>query len=69
MIAIKCSKHGLYNGAKEYSEKCGACSVIHTLNMLTHHVPDLERIQSINMLDLRKASTPSLLSEIEKRIG
>jgi hypothetical protein len=37
--------------------------------MLTHHVPDLERIQSINMLDLRKASTPSLLSEIEKRIG
>jgi hypothetical protein len=69
MLGIKCSKHGLYNGAKQYSEECGACSVIHTLNMLTHHVPDLERIQPIKLLDLNSTSTPSLLAEIEKRIG
>jgi hypothetical protein len=69
MLGIKCSKHGLYNGAKQYSEECGACSVIHTVNMLTHHVPDLERIQPIKMLDLPSASTANLLNEIERRIG
>jgi hypothetical protein len=69
MLGIKCSKHGLYNGAKQYSEECGACSVIHTTNMLTHHVPDLERIQPINLLDIRSATTDGLLNEIERRIG
>jgi hypothetical protein len=69
MIGIKCSKHGLYNGAKLFSEQCDACAVIHAVNKSTHHIPDLEAIQPIKMLDLRSASTPSLLAEIEKRIG
>jgi hypothetical protein len=69
MLAIKCSKHGLYNGGRQPAEPCAACNVVHTLNTLTFHVPDLERVQPNTMPDLARASTPSLLAEIEKRIG
>jgi hypothetical protein len=69
MVSIKCDKHMLYNGEKLHAEPCLACSVIHTVNKLTYHVPDLERIKPIKVVDLSLASTPSLLAEIEKRIG
>jgi hypothetical protein len=69
MLGIKCAKHSLYNGAKLFSEQCDACAMIHAVNKTTYHIPDLEAIQPIRLLDLNSASTPSLLAEIERRIG
>jgi hypothetical protein len=69
MLGIKCDKHGLYNGAKVFSEPCDACSVIHAVNKLTYHVPNLERIQPIKVSrDLSEFGTHALLREIMQRL-
>jgi hypothetical protein len=70
MISLKCDKHSLYNGAKLMAEQCDACSVIHAVNKLTHHVPDLERIQPIKLVTepyLGLATTGELIDELRAR--
>jgi hypothetical protein len=60
----------LYNGARSPSIECDACAVLYATNKLTYHVPDLERIQPINLVtepSLGLATTRELLEEIKVR--
>jgi hypothetical protein len=69
MLGLRCAKHKLFNGSRPPAEECDACTHIHAANRATHYVPELERMQPINVVvSLGQASSTQLLAEIGRRL-
>ena len=69
-IAIQCTDHKGYNGARPPAEHCDACWQIYTTHRLTTHFPSLRVILPIKLVTepyLGLATTGQIIDELRAR--